>query len=157
MQWTLLDIKFLLLNYLCRWVVRRRITQGMSIFFPRLFKPLTKLLFKKVIAIYARVWESSSSVPSLSTLKSCLAVLPADKDVSFSSWLLMRFTVFFVYEAVSVLVSKHSWLLCPYFEIIEISLIFIVLIIFSPWLELGLNPQTQVPRTSSVQTAYHTV
>jgi hypothetical protein len=53
MQWTLLDVKFPLLNYLFRWVVRRRITEKMSIFFPRLFKPLAKLLFKKVIAIYA--------------------------------------------------------------------------------------------------------
>lgn len=53
MQGTLLDVKLPLLNHLCRWVVRRSIPQGTSIFLPRLFKPLAKLLFKKVIAIYA--------------------------------------------------------------------------------------------------------
>lgn len=52
-QGTPLDVKLPLLNHLCRWVVRRSIPQGTSIFLPRLFKPLAKLLFKKVIAIYA--------------------------------------------------------------------------------------------------------
>jgi hypothetical protein len=37
------------------------------------------------------------------------------------------------------------------FETIGITLLFISLIIFSLWLELEPTPQTQVPRTSSVQ------